>query len=286
MSEDILGNLLKSSRHQILVTGGSGFVGSYLLERLGPRAINFDLKIGRDIFSADFEAEAKNCWAVIHLAVDPMNQVTNTDFEKTQRVLEVAKKNNLKVIFASSASVYRDWGRNSQRETDDLQPLSAYAQAKIDSEYLCAAYRSIIQITVLRYFNIYGKGQNPIYAGAISRFLEGLDNGTITVYGNGDQTRDFIRVEDVADITIAALDAAWDNQIVNVGTGKSISINELVKIFVRNSGRYLHKAVNYAEARPEIYRSCADNTQLRLLWGQPDTNIEEGIKKLIAEKYG
>lgn len=283
MSLDFIFNKLGLTK-KVIVTGGSGFVGSYIIKELGTRAINFDLKIGKDMMVKGIDEVAKEAEAIIHLAIDPIDQEDRTDFEKMQKVMELARKNNLKVVYVSSAAVYKDYDRNTNRETDDIEGLTPYAQSKVDCEYLAASYRGKVRTTILRYFNVYGEGQTPAYAGVITKFLDGLKEGEVSIYGEGGQIRDFIKVEDVAKITVNALGSKWDNLVVNVGTGVPTTINDLYQLFVKLSGKYL-KSVTLP-ARKEIFRSCADNTLLRHLWGQPDPDLEEGIKQLIKNKYG
>lgn len=268
---------------RIIVTGGSGFVGSYVMKELGDRGVNIDLKEGKDLFDLD-DLNVGDVEAIIHLAVDPIDKEERDDFKMVKHLVDLCSRNNLKLVHASSAAVYKDYDRNTNRETDDLEGLTSYARAKIESEYLLAAYRGKARITVLRFFNIYGEGQNPAYAGVITKFLEALKGGEVTIYGTGEQTRDFVKVEDVAKIVVSAVDDKWNNQIVNVGTGKPTTINDLYQLFIKLSGKYLKK-VNVLP-RQEIFRSCADNTILRYLWGQPDSDLEEGIKQLIKNKYG
>lgn len=285
MAEDILSSLMSMSQKKVICTGGSGFIGQHVMKELGARGINCDLKVGKDLYSDTFEEEAKECSAIIHLAVDPVKNETNSDFEKMMRILNVANRNNLKVVFASSAAVYADNDQNTKREYDAVGPLSAYAQAKLESEYLCMAYARKVPITILRYFNVYGPGQNSEYVGVITAFLEGIKYGEVTINGTGDQVRDFIHVDDVAKITVAALDPKWSDATVNVGTGKPTTVNDLYKMFVKLSGKYLKANYDYT-ARSGIYRSCADNTSLRTLWGQPNTDLENNLKEMIAAKYG
>jgi UDP-glucose 4-epimerase len=201
----------------------------------------------------------------------------------TLRMLLLAELFKKKIIFTSSAAVYKDTGVSSYRETDELEGKSPYGTSKIEAEYLCAGFRNRIPIVVLRLFNVYGQGQNPEYAGVITSFLDQMKDGFLTIYGDGNQTRDFIHVTDVCRVIIDAVENdEWNGQIVNIGTGRATSINELATLF-KNSTKSIMR-VDHHNTRDEIKYSCADTRIMKQLFKRDlYTNLKENIKKLVKE---
>ena len=148
------------------------------------------------------------------------------------------KKNNFKVVYASSSSVYGHKETIPIKEESERKPINPYGQTKLDDEYLFEKYsKDGTKIIGLRYFNIFGKGQTLEYAGVITKFLDRIrDKKPPIIFGTGSQIRDFIHVEDIANANYLAMDSDVSNLHVNVGTGNSISILELAKIMIDISG--------------------------------------------------
>jgi len=276
----------------ILVTGGSGFIGNNLMKELGDDGLNWDVKVGRDIFSQDIVEAVQKCKAIVHLAALSSGELSKEqpkltyqiNFKGTLEMLLLAESFKKKVIFASSAAVYADNGMTASRETDELNSMTPYGLSKIDAEYACASFRRHIPIVVLRLFNVYGEGQNPNYAGVITNFLNQMKNGVLTVYGDGNQTRDFISVKDVCKVIKTAIeDERLDGQIFNVGTGRATSINELAAIFKNNNKKILR--VHHDKERDEIRHSGADTRIFKSLYKEPlETDLSEDLKKMIKEQ--
>ena len=251
-----------------LVTGGAGFIGSHIVDRLladGYRARvidNFstgkrenlpeseDLEIVTgDVGSFDDVHKAmKDVELVFHEAAvasvpktinDPLGS-HQTNYVGTLNVLEAARQQGTKrVVFASSAAVYGDLPELPKREDMPLKPLSPYAVDKLASEYACQMYTHLhgLETVCLRYFNVYGPRQDPgsPYSGVISIFADRLRKGERPViYGDGEQTRDFVFVSDVveANIKAATRDKAVGS-IINIATGREITLNVLLQSMCR-----------------------------------------------------
>lgn len=262
------------------ITGGQGFVGRHLITSLGSRDkfCNYDLENGDDIldFYKLYRAMA-GFDVVVHLAAQvgvpdswktPMSSL-RTNVEGTQTVVKAAIENGVKkIIFASSAAVY--------------EPLSSpYALGKKTCEDIIRMNGDKLNYAVCRFYNIYGKGQNPKYSGLFTKLLEALDTGEFTLYGSGEQTRDFIHVDDVVN-TIKGLAYMKDmpSTIFDVGTGTETKVNEIVKRFkmYRPDMKIIH-----APERIEVKESVADIDAMRRLGFRTKIQLKGGIKRLCTE---
>jgi len=199
-----------------------------------------------------------------------------------QNILDIAKQFDLKVVFASSAAVYGDAKKIPIKEDTERNPLNPYGQTKLNGEYLCEKYSQMgTRITVLRFFNVYGKGQNPAYAGVISKFLENVSNGKPPIiYGDGTQARDFVFVDDVADANLLAMKSNLSGKFINVGTEIKTSIKELAEMIIKISKQNIKPI--YVDAKEgDIRNSQADITlSYELLKWSPKTKIEDWLKTM------
>ena len=204
-------------------------------------------------------------------------------------VLAANKYGAERFVYISSAAVYGNPVRLPISEDHPVDPLSPYGASKLAGEYYVKTlFGGNGGAVTLRLFNVYGLGQNPEYAGVISKFLERLAEGKPPIiFGTGEQTRDFIHVEDVARAIEKALTIRLEEYMVfNIGTGKRISIRELAELMIKLFGLNL-EPVYGPPRRGDIMHSYADISRAkRILGWHPSISLEEGLKKLIETYRG
>jgi UDP-glucose 4-epimerase len=270
-----------------LVTGGDGFIGSKLAEYIG--GISFDVKSGNDILDKNKLSEACNgvsgiyhCAAKISVteSIQKPDEYYENNVRGTINVIEAATAINSKIVFSSSAAVYGE-ASNLTKENSLLKPLSPYAENKYECESLLI--NSVIPNVILRYFNVFGPGQSDAYAGVISIFIKNaLRNEDIVVFGDGNQIRDFIYVDDVIQANTKAMNTTFDKtEIFNIGSGIKTSITELAEMIIAltNSSSKLIKK----PSRPgDIQFSQADISKAKdLLNWKPQVSLQDGLGKTI-----
>jgi UDP-glucose 4-epimerase len=251
--------------YKALITGGAGFIGSHVAERLlgeGWQLVVLDdlsngfehnIPTGADFIcgsAADLklvDEVVPGCDAVFHLAAAssvadslarPL-QVHETNLTTTLILLEAAVRHRVqRFVFSSSAAVYGDAGKEAIAEDVPKNPLSHYAVQKLAAEHYCGVYHRLhgLETVCLRYFNVFGKrqrGDSP-YSGVITKFLTAVqENRPMVLFGDGSQSRDFVHVKDVAAANFAAVakDARQvAGQVFNIGSGASLSIGELAAL--------------------------------------------------------
>lgn len=300
-----------------LVTGGAGFIGSNLVEELIKRGESIkvidNFSTGKkenikefmpriklvqgDIRNLDTVREAvEGVDFVLHEAaltsvarsVENPLATTESNINGTLNVLIAAREAGVKrIIYASSSSVYGDNPTLPKREEMIPNPLSPYAVSKLTGEYYCQVFYRIygLETVILRYFNVFGPRQDPVsqYAAVIPRFIKAMLNGECpSIYGDGEQSRDFTFVENVVEATILACgEEKIAGEILNIGGGKRATINHLAKL----TSRLLDKNVEPIYTNPragDMRHSLADISKAgRLLNYQPHINLEEGLERTL-----
>ena len=243
---------------------------------------------------ADVEKEGQQVDRIVHLAAqtsvvtsidNPLDDIRQ-NYATTVHVLEYARARSVKkVVFASSAAVYGDVQQVPTPESAPKVPLSPYGIDKLGSEMYLRYYTEVhgLPTTALRFFNVYGPRQDPTspYSGVISIFMDRCVRGVdVTVFGDGDQTRDFVFVSDVADAIVRALFTEADaREPMNIGTGRKTSINELAE-HVREATSS-KSGIGHAPARAgEIVHSLADVSRAREALGfEAKTAVAEGLRR-------
>jgi UDP-glucose 4-epimerase len=299
---------------KVLVTGGAGFIGSNVADLLISKnhnvVISDNLSSGKKeninkkakFYKADiFDKKAvervfvrEKPQVVIHKAaqIDVRKSVADPFYDAqinilgSLNVLDACIKNKVKkIIFASSGgTIYGECGVKAPDETSFPKPISPYGIAKHSVENYIKFYSEVygLEYTILRYGNVYGPRQDPYgEAGVIAIFsMKMLNNEDITIFGNGKQVRDYVFVKDVADANLNAL-TRGKNEIINIGTGKMFSLNELTKILSKTVG-YNKKPSNKPKRKGELFKSFLNVVKAKkfLNW-QPKTDIEMGITETV-----
>jgi UDP-glucose 4-epimerase len=299
-----------------LVTGGAGFIGSHITDRLladghQVRILdNFSTGKRENIpESSDVEVVEGDVgnYETVRTAIEGVDIVYHEaaiasvpetvgnplaseriNYRGTLNVLEAARHTGVKrVIFACSAAVYGDLPDLPKQESMPVKPLSPYAVDKLASEHACQMYYHLygLETVSLRYFNVFGPRQDPSspYSGVISIFSNYLSQGKQpTIYGDGEQTRDFVYVSDVVEANIkAATSPAAAGKAINIATGGKLSINELLKTVCDLKGQPFEPI--YKPGRQgDIRHSRADISAAReyLDW-EPVVAFEDGLRKLL-----
>lgn len=303
---------------KVLETGIAGFIGSHLAERLlelGYEVIGIDclsdfystkikerniksiqqsnLTLLRDnLLNVDIKKMLENVEYVFHLAAQAgvraswgksFEVYTENNVLATQKLLEACKDNDIKkFVYASSSSVYGDATNLPMKETDKPKPISPYGVTKLAGEHLCNLYWKNfgIPVTSLRYFTVYGPRQRPDMA--FHKFIKAiLEDKEITIYGDGNQTRDFTFISDAVEGTIKAIEFKANGEVFNIGGGSRISVNEVIKILEENIGKKVK--VRYIEKQKgDVEHTYADISKARKILGyKPKIKIEDGIKRHI-----
>ena len=203
----------------------------------------------------------------------------------TKNIFTLANELGIKVVFASSSSVYGDVSDIPIKENFKRNPINPYGKTKVEKEKLAEEFWDKgVSIIGLRYFNVYGKGQTGTYAGVITQFMKRLRNDLPPIiYGEGNQVRDFISVEDIAKANLLAMESNTSQDFLNIGTGKLISILDLAKMMVKISSKKMSPI--FGDKQPgDVEKSQADITRCEEKIGfYYNMNIYDGLKKLMHE---
>jgi UDP-glucose 4-epimerase len=300
-----------------LVTGGGGFIGSHLARRLlrdgfevrvldnfatGRRENLLDVWDDVELVEGDIQSyervhnAVRGCHVVAHLAAlpsvprsvqDPLTS-NATNVTGTLNVLLAARDSGIgRLVYASSSSVYGANPDMPKREEQPTLPISPYAVAKLAGESYCRAFNEVfgLETVSLRFFNVFGPGQDPLsqYAAVIPRFITSLlDGRPPTIFGDGEQSRDFTYVDNVLDGILLALGTPGNGgKTFNLATGHGVTLNELHRLLAEIVGSDVEPV--YEEARPgEVRHSEADIARAREALGfEPAVSTQEGLARTV-----
>ena len=301
-----------------LVTGSSGFIGynlcNYIIKR-GHNVFGLDLdekynnlkkwrneklnKIGVKTFCVDIsdkyqldDFKNKNnasFKSIFHLAglagvrrsLEIPEKYYDANLRGTLNILNLASHINVdSLVFSSTSSVYGG-NKNSSKETDNLNPISPYANSKLLAEKICKLHSisNNLNVSILRYFTVYGEAGRPDMS--ILRFIDNIFNGNpITIYGDGNQERDFTYIEDVCDATFRS-SRLVDFNILNIGNSKPVKLNDIVNIIEKKLNKKA-KIINEPKNNLDVFKTHADNSRaMNLLKWVPVFSIEKGIESTV-----
>lgn len=304
----------------VLVTGGAGFIGSHITQRLlsngarvrvldnlstGHRENLEEISGGRDldfvegsiIDAAALKRALDGVELVYHQAAIPSvprsvaNPLETHDacVNGTFMVLDAARQSGVRrVVYAASSSAYGDQPTLPKEEEMRPDPLSPYAVAKLTGEYYCQVFTRAygLETVALRYFNVFGPRQDPSsqYSGVISRFIFSLMRGERPViYGDGEQSRDFTYIDNVVQANMLAGETTKGiGQVMNVANGQRITLNELLDTLKEITARTNVQA-EYRESRAgDVRHSLADITRARQMLGyEPGVELKEGLRHTL-----
>ena len=299
---------------KLIVTGGAGFIGSHLTKYLIKKGHNVSvidsLRRGSlenlkemedkidfqkiDILDYDtMKSVVKNTDGIFHQAAlgsVPQSFKEPEEYRRvnaigTENILKLAKEFGFKVVYASSSSVYGNQNKFPIKEDAAKKPLNPYGQSKLEAEQFAEKYSKLgVKVIGLRYFNVFGIGQNPNYAGVIPKFIEQLiHHKPPIIYGNGNQLRNFTFVDDVVEANVLAFESKTEHAFINIATGVMTSVRQLAEIMINLSGLSI-KPIYEKPREGDIEKSQADISLAKSLinW-EPKTTLEEGLKKIFPK---
>src|SRR5256714_8722182 len=303
-----------------LVTGGAGFIGSNLVRALAERGDdvrvldNFSTgnranlaEVANDVEIVEGElrsyervhAATRGVEVVFHQGAlpsvprsvqDPLT-TSAVNVEGTLNVLLAARDEGVRrVVCASSSSVYGNSGELPRLETANPDPISPYGVSKLAAERYCVSFSRVypLETVALRYFNVFGPNQDPTsqYAAAVPRFITAIADGRpVSIYGDGEQRRDFTYVANVVEANLsAAVAEGVSGTVLNIATGRATTVNELAEAIGALLGRSVERD-EQPERPGDVRDSWADVTRARELLGwEPRIGLDEGLR-LAAEFF-
>jgi len=295
-----------------VVTGGAGFIGSHLVKHLlseghnvtivdnmyRGRLSNLDGFLDKihlvKIDILDYE-KLRNCLkntdGIFHQAAltsvvesyEKENEYKKVNIIGTENIFKIATEFSIKVVYASSSSVYGNIDKIPITENFDRKPINPYGLTKLEDEYLAENFVKLgAEIIGLRYFNVYGLGQTLDYAGVITKFLENiLSDKSPVIFGDGSQIRDFIFVKDIARANLISMESSIDHGFFNIGTGIGITIKDLANLMIKISKKDL-KSIFDELPEGDVKNSQAETTLAKnILNWKYITELEEGLSTLF-----
>ena len=295
-----------------VVTGGAGFVGSNLTKLLvkeGHDVIVIDnlVKGKKENLSQvidkiefvkgdirnfeDMEKNFQNIDGIFHQAAltvvqdsfDYTQEYHDVNVKGTENIFKLANKYNVKVVYASSSSVYGHKDIMPIKENSIREPINPYGQTKLDDEQLYEKYSKMgTSIIGLRYFNIFGEGQTLEYAGVITKFLDRIrERKSPIIFGDGSQIRDFVFVQDIVMANLLAMTSNVTNSLLNIGTGNALTILELANMVIDISKLEL-KPIFKKPLEGDIKKSHADvSLAIQTLNWRPKKDLREWLMEVI-----
>ena len=297
---------------KFLVTGGFGFIGSNIVKLLSKKGHTVDiidnLHTGKkesvkeildkiNFYQVDtrnkeeLEKIIKNYDGIFHEAAltsvpesfENPQEYNEVNVMGTKNIFEISKKEGIRVVYASSSSIYGDAKNIPIKEDAEKNAINPYGQTKVDDEILAEEFsKNNLSVIGLRYFNVYGIGQTGSYAGVITKFLENIKNKKpFIINGDGTQIRDFIHVEDIAKANLTAMESKIEAGFFNIGTEVATSINDLAKLMIELSNH--QQGVTHGpslEGDVKISQADMSFTRKSLNW-KHETNLTDGLKDLI-----
>ena len=298
-----------------VITGGAGFIGSHITKTLVEQGhnvtildnlntgkeknlelikekINFvkgdilDNKLLEEIMVDTDGVFHQAALASVQDSFSKPDEYHDVNVNGTENILKLAKKNNFKVVYASSSSVYGNPEKIPIEESDIKNPINPYAETKLRKEELAVKYSKIgVKVIGLRYFNVFGKGQSKEYAGVLKLFLERIRDGLPPkINGDGTQFRDFVFVGDVAEANIMSMKSEVNHEFFNVGTNTSITILDLAKTIIKFSGLNIEPIFG-PSLKGDVMKTIADISLIKEKIGwQPKVMLESWINEIISLK--
>jgi UDP-glucose 4-epimerase len=307
---------MKTKQSTALVTGGLGYIGSYVVRDLVERGwqvrvfdnyYRCDRKVAAELakipevdvvegdvrYANAVESVMRGADAVVHLAAVCLNKSISDPTESidvnllgTQNVYDAAARASVqRIVYASSASVYGNPTTLPMRETDKPAPITPYCTAKLAGEHLLSFYaqRSKLSWLALRFFNVYGPGQptDAYYTSVVLTFLRRLAKGEPPVIdGKGEQSMDFVHVSDVARAVGLAIDSAASGEVLNVGTGTQTTVAQLADLLIKAIDANVKPVFRPREVLVTQREAAIDRIREVLGW-EPTVGLSEGLNSVV-----
>ena len=294
------------------VTGGAGFVGNNIVRLLVSKGhevtVIDNLHTGKmknlegilekitfekiDIRNfKELESILKNIDGIFHEAALTIVQesfkkekeYSEVNVTGTENIFKIAKKFKIKVVYASSSSIYGNSKQIPIKENSERKPINPYGQTKLECEFLAEKYtKEGLNVIGLRYFNIFGKGQTGSYAGVITQFMRKLNEQKYPrIFGDGLQIRDFIHVTDIAEANLSAMLSNTNSGFFNIGTGLGTKIIDLAKIMIKIFDEKFEPVFEDSlNGDVKISQANMTLTKKMINW-ESKIELEEGLRKFI-----